>query len=425
MSQAKPNIAVIGLGYVGLPLAELFLSNEHTVYGIDVDPTKIQKLENRQSYLSDYSSKEIRALFAGGRFHVGDSFSAVEQARAIIICVPTPLDQDSKPDLTYIRSAMQSMLPHLKRGHLIVLESSTYPGTTEEELKPLIESTGLIVGKDVFLAYSPERIDPGPHQTPLHDIPKVMGGVTEECTALAKDIYGGVFHRVVVVSSPRVAEFTKLLENCQRLVNISFMNELAILCKKMDINLWEAIDAASTKPYGFTSYYPGPGIGGHCIPVDPLYLQWKAQQYGTDLKFIELAHRINESMPDYIVQKVSEALKAEKPLNQSSVLVLGVTYKKDVNDLRESSSLPIMTKLIELGVKVSFFDPYIQEVQLKDCTLASTPLTKRNIQQHDCVLILTDHSTIPYGTLAQISKLIIDTRNATKQINDRTNIVLI
>lgn len=425
MNASKASIAIIGLGYVGLPLAALFLKNGHTVYGIDVDSRKIEKLENRQSYLSDFTSKEIRTMFSGGLFHVSDTFSNAAQADAVIICVPTPLNGEHEPDLTYIKSAMAHLIPYLRKGHLVVLESSTYPGTTEEILLPLVQSTGLVIGEDVYLAYSPERIDPGPHQNELQDIPKVLGGVTEKCTQLAQSIYGSVFQRVVVVSSPKVAEFTKLLENCQRLVNISFMNELAMICEKMNINLWEAIDAASTKPYGFTAYYPGPGIGGHCIPVDPLYLQWKAKQFGGDLKFIELAHHVNEWMPGYIVQKVVHKLSEKKPLQESKILVLGVTYKRDVNDIRESTSIPIIKKLLNLGIHVNYHDPYISSIQVQGRQIDSIPLTKRNIQQHDAVLILTDHSSIPYETLASISNLIIDTRNAMKQLQDRSNIVLL
>jgi len=423
--QMKHRIAIIGLGYVGLPLARLFLEHGHIVYGIDVDHRKIQALLAKQSYLSDFTNKEIRKMFAGDRFHVSDSFSLASQADAIIICVPTPLDQNRKPDLTYVRGAVKHALPHLRRGQLVVLESSTYPGTTEEELQPMLESAGFTVGHDIYLAYSPERIDPGAQRSPLQDIPKVLGGVSERCRTFAEQVYGSVFSRVVPVSSPRVAEFTKLLENCQRLVNISFMNELAIMSEKMNINLWEAIDAASTKPYGFTPYYPGPGIGGHCIPVDPLYLSWKAKQYGIDLQFIDIAHRINEQMPEYVVHRVRQQLSAKKALKDSSVFVIGVTYKKDVNDLRESTALPIVEGLLKLGVKVSYHDPYIPTLTLGERKLESSDLTRRNLQQHDAALILTDHSHIPYESVASSARLVIDTRNATKNVADRRNIVLI
>jgi UDP-N-acetyl-D-glucosamine dehydrogenase len=425
MTEPKFNVAIIGLGYVGLPLARLFLEKGHTVYGIDVDTNKIHKLRNRQSYLSDFTTKDLKHMFADGTFHVGDSFSAVSNANAIILCVPTPLDQNAKPDLTYVKEAMKNTLPYLNKGQLVVLESSTYPGTTEEELQPMLESTGLAVGTDVFLAYSPERIDPGAQQIPLNEIPKVLSGVSQECTAYAKKVYGSVFQQIVVVSSPRVAEFTKILENCQRLINISFINEMAMMAEKMNINLWEAIDAANTKPYGFTAYYPGPGIGGHCIPVDPLYLLWKAKQYGYDLQFIELAHKINEQMPDYVVHKVQKHLSIKKSLQDSRVFVIGVTYKKDVNDLRESTAIPIIEKMIDSGIKVNYHDPYIKEIRLNGQNLKGIALTKRSIQYHDCILILTNHSQLPYESIAANAELIIDTRNATKQVKGRGNIILI
>lgn len=421
----KFSIAVIGLGYVGLPLARLFVENGHTVYGIDTDSKKILKLVNRQSYLSDFTSKHIKSMFANNKFHVGDSFHTVSDADAIIICVPTPLDREFKPDLTYVRGAVKSIVPHLQEGHLIVLESTTYPGTTQEEVQPIVESTGLAVGQDVFLAYSPARIDPGAHWMHLQEIPKVLGGVTEKCTAYAKEVYESIFRRVVAVSSPKVAEFTQLIENGQRFVNISFMNELAMMSEKMGINLWEAIEAAGTKPYGFTPYFPGPGIGGHCIPVNPLYLLWKAKQYDFDLKFIELARQLNETMPDYVVQRVRKCLSDNKPLQAHNVFVIGVTYKKDVNDLRGSAAVTIIEKLLGLGVQVNFHDPYIDEIRVDGRKLKGIALTKRHIQQHDCVLIITDHSHIPYDSVAANARLVIDTRNATKHVKDRDKIVLI
>ncbi len=390
-----------------------------------MDQTKIEKLLKLQSYLSDFSAKDIRHMFANHRFHVGTSYETVTKADAVIICVPTPLDRNNKPDLTYVRLAVNNMLPHLRRGQLVVLESTTYPGTTEEELLPLFESTGLKVGRDIYLAYSPERIDPGQKQIELNDIPKVIGGVSEHCTQFAKRVYETVFNRTVVVSSPKVAEMTKILENSQRLVNISFMNELVMLCEKMNIDLWEAIAAASTKPYGFTAYYPGPGIGGHCIPVDPLYLYWKAKEYGIDLQFIDVAHKINEQMPNYIVEKTKRLLEQNKPLNESRVLVLGVAYKKDVNDVRESPALPIIKELLGLGITVNYHDPYISEITVDGVLLKNCSLTKKYVKNHDCTLILTNHSNIPYESIVQFAPLVIDTRNATGLLSKKPNVVLL
>lgn len=419
------HLAIIGLGYVGLPLARLFAENNQYVYGIDADERKLEQLSKRQSYLSDFSAGDIRHMYSRDRFRAGSSYDVISTADAVIICVPTPLDASSEPDLTYVRSAVRNMLPYIRKGQLIVLESSTYPGTTEEELLPMIESAGLKVGQDVFLAYSPERIDPGQKRMELSDIPKVVGGVTEACTSYAKRIYETAFNRIVVVSSPKVAEMTKNLENCQRLVNISFMNELAMLSEKMNIDLWEAIEAASTKPYGFTPYYPGPGIGGHCIPVDPLYLMWKAKEYGLQLQFIDIAHRVNEQIPHFVVEKTKRLLERNKPLSDSSVLVLGVTYKKDVNDIRESKTLTIIEQLMKLGVKVHFHDPYIKEITVGGARLKCLSLTRKYVSRHDCTLILTDHSSIPYESVVKYSPLVIDTRNATGTLPNKANVVLL
>lgn len=420
---APYTISIIGLGYVGLPLARLFIEKGHTVYGIDVDENKITQLMKRQSYLSDFSRSEVKELFAKNSFHVGSSFEIIQKTDAVIICVPTPLDASDQPDLKYVINAMKSLLPYLHTGQLVVLESSTYPGTVEEELQPLIESRGLIIGKDVSLAYSPERIDPGGKWI-LRNIPKVVGGVTPACTEFAKNVYASVFSQVVVVSSPKVAEMTKLIENSQRFINITFINSLLPICEKMNISLWEAIEAAATKPYGFTPYYPGPGIGGHCIPVDPLYLTWKAKQYQIDLPFIELSHRINEEMPDYIVKRVENELKP-RSLAGSNILVIGVTYKKDVNDIRESSALQIIEKLMQSEAKVGFHDPYVEELTIGSSHLTSTPLTSRNMKHYDCTIILTDHSNIPYDQLVSHSTLVIDTRNATSKLADRSNVILL
>ncbi|WP_042161632.1 nucleotide sugar dehydrogenase [Paenibacillus gorillae] len=416
-------IAIVGLGYVGLPLAELFLARGNTVYGIDADERKIDMLQKRQSYLSDYNKNDIRKLFKQNSFHVGSSYEVVEKADVVIYCVPTPLDEHHQPDLKYVTGAAKSSLPYLRRGQLVVLESSTFPGTSEEKLKPILESTGLHIGKDIFLAYSPERIDPG-SKWELPQIPKVVGGVTAACTAYAQEVYGSVFDRVVVVSSPRVAEMTKLLENCQRFINISFMNSLLKMCEELDIDLWEAIEAAGTKPFGFTKYYPGPGIGGHCIPVDPLYLLWKAREHHMELPYIELSHQVNEGMPGYIVERITKSLQP-KLLKESSILVIGVTYKKDVNDMRESVSIPIMELLQQSGAKVAFFDPYVKALNVGSTLLQATPLTARNMKNFDCTLILTDHSNLPYELLIAHTPIVIDTRNATGKIANRKNVILL
>lgn len=423
MEQPRFSLGIIGLGYVGLPLARLFLEKGHEVHGIDVDERKISMLQKRQSYLSDFTIKEIKGLFNKNNFHFGSSFEAIAQVDVIIICVPTPLDENDQPDLQYIMRAAQSSLPYLRRGQLVVLESSTFPGTSEEVLKPILESSGLVVGRDISLAYSPERIDPG-SKWKLDNIPKVVGGFTPSCTAYAKQVYGSVFNQIVIVSSLRVAEMTKVLENCQRFVNISFMNSLLKLSHELDINLWEAVDAAGTKPYGFTKFYPGPGVGGHCIPVDPLYLLWKAKEHHMELPFIELSHRVNKEMPTYIVERVEKSLNPKR-LNESSVFVIGVTYKKDVNDLRESAALAIIDKLLQSGAKVSYFDPYVKELQIGETILHSTPLTTRNIKHFDCTLILTDHSSIPYELVVSHSTIVIDTRNVTAKLADRKNIVFL
>lgn len=418
-------VGIVGLGYVGLPLARLFLEKGHTIYGIDLDERKIQKLKKMQSYLSDFSNADVRRLFSKGRFFVGSSYDVISHVDVMILCVPTPLDEVAKPDLRFVREAMTSALPYLRIGHLVILESSTYPGTTEEELLPLIESTGLKVGKDISLVYSPERIDPGQSIYELQEIPKILGGVTRSCTEYGKRVYETIFNQVVVVSSPRAAEMTKLLENSQRFVNISFMNELAMLCDKMNIDLWEVIAGASTKPYGFTPYYPGPGIGGHCIPVDPLYLSWKAKTYDMDLEFIELAHKINEQIPEFVVRKIEKHLSSVKPLKDSSILVIGVTYKKDVNDIRESRALEIMNRLKRLAAKVNFYDPFIEQIELDGMNLKRTSLTRRYVQQHDCTLILTDHSDIPYEEIVNNAPLVFDTRNATGKFKNRGNVILL
>lgn len=416
-------ICVIGLGYVGLPLAQLFIEKGHTVLGVDRDASKISSLQQGKSYLTDFSDEQIEKCFADERFEVCSTYEKIRNVDAILICVPTPLDHQQQPDLTYVVQAVQSALPYLKRGQLIVLESSTYPGTVEEVIQPLIESRGFIIGQDIALAYSPERIDPGSGWS-LEEIPKVVGGITPSCTRFAEQVYASAFRQIKVVSTARTAELVKLIENCQRYVNISFINSLLPICEKLEINLWEAIQAAATKPYGFTPYYPGPGVGGHCIPVDPLYLQWKAKQLDEELPFIQLSHEINKQMPAYIVNKVKRALHVDS-LQGKKLFIIGVTYKKDVNDMRESTAISIMEKLHDEGAQLIYHDPYIPSLKTKTLYLKSTAITDDILQQSDCILILTDHSHLPYSQIVNHAKLVIDTRQATGSLSSASHVILI
>lgn len=414
-------LGVIGLGYVGLPLARAFAERGHDVHGIDIDQRKISQLRNRVSYLSDLSNADIGRLFDTERFRAASSFDAVASADAILICVPTPLDRDDRPDLKPLLGAVRGIVPFLRKGQLVVLESSTFPGTCEELVIPLLESAGMVVGRDLHLAYSPERIDPGSKWT-LESIPKVIGGFSPACTAFAKRIYDTVFDRTVVVSSLKAAEMTKLLENAQRFVNISLMNSLLPFAREMNIDLWEVIDAAGTKPFGFSAYYPGVGVGGHCIPVDPLYLLWKAKEHQLDLPFIELSHRINREMPAYTVGRVKESMRSGD-INGSRILAVGVTYKKDVNDLRESASMKVVSLLRRGGAEVSFYDPYVEEVRVDGSSLPFVPLTEDNLKAFDCVLILTDHSNVPYDFIATHASAVLDTRNVFPRQENRNNII--
>ncbi|MBO9599771.1 MAG: nucleotide sugar dehydrogenase [Cohnella sp.] len=413
-------LSVVGLGYVGLPLARLFAKVGHQVHGIDIDANKISLLRGHVSYLSDMTDADVRELFETERFCAESSFETVNQADVIVLCVPTPLDESGAPDLTFLLSAVHHIVPHLRQGQLIVLESSTYPGTCEELVQPILESTGMIVGRDIHLAYSPERIDPGSGWE-LQRIPKVVGGFSPACTEFAKRVYDTAFDQTVVVSSLKTAEITKLLENSQRFVNISLMNSMLPIARKLNVSLWEAIRAASTKPFGFTPYYPGPGIGGHCIPVDPLYLQWKAREHGLELPFIELSRQTNEIMPLYTVERLREALQHEG-LAHTSVLVIGVTYKKDVNDLRESAALKVISILREEGAHVSFYDPYIRKVNIGGSDIPYVPLTAEHVKAFDCVVILTDHSNVSYDLIAEHASVILDTKHAIPGGSDRGNI---
>ncbi|WP_255679504.1 nucleotide sugar dehydrogenase [Brevibacillus humidisoli] len=415
VEKAETKVGIVGLGYVGLPLAMLFVSKGVYIRGIDIDKQKIESIRKGMSYLTDITDEEVRQLVASGRFEPTWEYAAVRDVDAVILCVPTPLRDHAYPDLSYIQSAASSIASYMKPGQLIVLESSTFPGTTEEVLQPILEKHGKQAGIDFYLGYSPERIDPGNKDVRLESIPKVVSGITEACLQKLTFLYGQVFDRLVPVTSPRAAEMTKLLENCQRFVNISFVNEIAMVCEAMGIDIWEVIEAAKTKPYGFTPYYPGPGVGGHCIPVDPLYLEWKAKQYQLETKFIHLAKLINDQMQDYVVERISKHLPATKTLANTRLLLIGITYKRDVNDVRESTPLAIFEKLLAMGVDVSFYDPLVSQFELNGQTYASVDLTADTLKNSDYVVLLTDHTQLPYDLIVTHSPLLFDTRGAIKQ----------
>jgi len=427
IAQKQARVGIIGLGYVGLPLALLYSEQKFRVTGFDIDARKISTLEKGGSYIYRILPDEIQAAKAQG-FTATLDYSQLEQMDAIIICVPTPLDEYHEPDLSYITDTATAIAPHLRAGQLVVLESTTYPGTTEEVLIPILEkgnqaglkaSRGEGSDKDEFyVAFSPEREDPGNQTVARRDIPKVVGGLNHKASELAGALYGAIFNRTVPVSSPAAAEMTKLLENIYRCVNIALVNELKLLSMRMGLNIWEVIEAASTKPFGFQPFYPGPGLGGHCIPVDPFYLSWKAKEWDFRTRFIELAGEINSNMPYHVLESVGKALNQhKKALNGAKILVLGLAYKKDIDDLRESPSLTIIELLQQEGVQVLYNDPYFPTVgkgRKYDLQMKCTPL--ENLGQYDCVLIVTDHSDYDYARIVQEAKLVVDTRYATKGI---------
>ncbi len=406
-------VGIAGLGYVGLPLALRFAEEGFRVIGFDIDPGKVERLNRGESYIEHISSEAVtRAVDSGLR--ATTDFSHAAEADALILCVPTPLDRYRNPDLSFVLDTMDALLPHMHAGQLVSLESTTWPGTTEEKLKPRIEARGLKVGEDVFLVYSPEREDPGNPKYTTRNIPKVCGGVTEACLEAGVALYGQVVDEVVPVSSTRAAELTKLLENIHRAVNIGLVNEMKIVADRMDIDILEVIRAAATKPFGFTPYWPGPGLGGHCIPIDPFYLTWKAREYGVHTRFIELAGEINSSMPDYVVNKVILALNGvEKSVKGSRILVLGIAYKKNVDDMRESPSVELMMKLSELGAEIAYSDPHIPVFpKIRKChfDLSSVELTPEKLAEYDCVLLATDHDRFDYDMIGRHARLIVDAR---------------
>jgi len=411
----KARIGVIGLGYVGLPLAVEFARRGFDVSGFDVDETKTSQINAGRSYIPDVPEAELSEVVKAGRLRATTRMSDLGQMDVIDICVPTPLRKTKDPDLSYVVKAVEAVVEALTPGQLIILESTTYPGTTDEVVQPMLESKGLKGDADFFLAFSPERVDPGNQTYTTRNIPKIVGGMGEVSTEAAALLYGSIVDKVIKVSSTRVAEMVKLLENTFRAVNIGMVNELALMCHKMDIDVWEVIDAAKTKPFGFMPFYPGPGLGGHCIPIDPYYLSWKARQNGFECRFIELAGHVNSAMPDYVVERVADALNTvRKSINGSRVHLLGVAYKRDVNDMRESPALDVVELLHKRGAAVSYTDPYVPELRHGDRTMTSIDLDPAMAGRPDCAVICTDHAVFDYAALLTSGVLIVDTRNALK-----------
>lgn len=409
-------VGIIGLGYVGLPLAIACAKAGFSVIGIEKSSEKLQMLTQGKSYINDITDQEVAEHITNDSLVASSDASLLGQADIILICVPTPIDEHKVPDLSPVKDAAETIAEHIKSGQLIILESTTYPGCTEEFLRPILERKGLNAEKDFFLVFSPERVDPNNHAYPITKIPKVVGGLTQEATDLAYAFYATFTPTPFKVSSPKAAEMTKLLENMFRLVNISMINELSLLCGKMGIDIWEVIEAAKTKPYGFMPFYPGPGIGGHCIAIDPFYLTWKAKEFGFYPRFIELAGEINDLMAHTTVTKIIWALnQTRKSLNGSRILVLGVTYKKDIADMRESPAYPIIADLIRKKANIAYHDPGVPNLTIDGADFESTPLSKEEISNADLVLILTDHSSIDYDMIADNAKFVVDTRHVIKE----------
>lgn len=416
----EAKIGIIGLGYVGLPLAVEFAKAGFEVTGIDIDRQRVRQINEGKSYIPDVSADELKATVDEGALKARGDYKSLKTSDVIIICVPTPLRKTKEPDISYIIAAAKQVAKYMRRGQLVILESTTYPGTTEETILPMLERNGLKVGKDFYLAFSPERVDPGNKVYTTSNIPKVVGGVTKVCAQMAKVLYEQIIEQVILVSSTRVAEMVKLLENTFRAVNIGLANELTLMCDRLGIDVWEVIEAAKTKPFGFMPFYPGPGIGGQCIPADPMYLSWKARLHGFEARFIELASQINSYMPRYVVERITAALNEnKKPLKGSSILIVGVAYKKDVTDIRESPAIEIITMLKDKGAKILYHDPYVPSLKIGKDNLRSVKLNRDSLKNKDCVVILTDHSSLDYGFILQNSGLILDTRNALRNIDSR------
>lgn len=419
LANKSATIGIAGLGYVGLPLAIRFAQVGYKVIGLDIDPKKAKYIAQGRTYIEHIPAASIQEATQKG-FEATTDFTRAAEADALILCVPTPLDDHREPDLSFVLDTLESLLPYMHAGQVVSLESTTYPGTTEEEIKPRIERIGLVVGKDVFLVYSPEREDPGNPNFTTNTIPKICGGSTPSCLDAGMALYEGVIDEVVPVSSTQAAEMTKLLENIHRAVNIGLVNEMKLVADKMDIDIHEVIDAAATKPFGFVPYYPGPGLGGHCIPIDPFYLTWKAREYGVNTRFIELAGEVNSSMPEYVVSKVAEGLnRHKKAINGSSILVLGIAYKKNVDDMRESPAVEIMSRLQQLGATLDYSDPHVPvfpKMRRYRFDLLSVELSADTLAGYDCVVLATDHDGFDYDLIRQHASLIVDSRGRYRTI---------
>jgi UDP-N-acetyl-D-glucosamine dehydrogenase len=408
-------VGVVGLGYVGLPLAVEYGNAGYTVTGLDVLTGKVDLLNRGESYIQDVAEDEVARLVHARRLRATTDFSVIAELDTINICVPTPLRKTKDPDMSYIVAACEEIAKYIHPGMLVILESTTYPGTTDELVRPMLEKSGLKVGEDFFLCFSPERVDPGNPKFQTRNIPKVVGGTTPSCTEAGKVFYSQALDTVVTVSSTQVAEMVKLLENTFRMINIGLVNELAMMCDRMNIDVWEIIEAAATKPFGFMPFYPGPGLGGHCIPIDPFYLSWKSKQAGIEARFIELAGYVNGQMPHFVVDKIQNALNDHtKPLRNSHVHVHGVAYKRDIDDVRESPALDVIHLLMARGARVTYYDPYVPSVHVDSIELQSSD----SAAEADCVVIITDHKVVDYTALVDNAKLIVDTRNALKGIQN-------
>ena len=421
-------LGVVGLGYVGLPLAVEKAKAGFKTIGFDVQKAKVDMVNSGKNYIGDVVNEDLEAIVRSGYLSATTDFAQVAKADCVCICVPTPLDKHQQPDISYVKSSGESIVPYMHKDMLIVLESTTYPGTTEELLKPILESSGLKCGEDFYLAFSPERVDPGNLIYKTKNTPKVVGGVTPECTEIAATLYEAVLQAPIHrVSSPAIAEMEKILENTYRNVNIGLVNELAILCNKMKINIWEVIEAAKTKPYGFQAFYPGPGLGGHCIPLDPYYLSWKAREYGFHTSMIEASMMVNDRMPEYCAERAGKMLnRVKKPINGSKILILGVAYKQDIDDYRESPALRVIAHLEDEGAEIHYFDPYVAEYYENGTTKKSEPaLTEKLLQEMDRVVITTAHTNVDYNFVQCHAALVLDTKNAMKNVAPRFNIELL